>query len=100
LLQLEDIGSCGAGEGSDFILSTDISWRGQLPLNTGGGQLSAGQPGFASGGLPLIEALRQLSGEAGARQVEGPRNSLVTGIGGIPYGCNWMTSNAMVLEAL
>lgn len=98
LLQLEEIGFCDIGEGADFILSTDISWRGALPINTGGGQLSAGQPGLASGGLPLIEAVRQLRGEAGARQVRRASNSLVTGIGGIPHGCNWMVSNAMVLE--
>lgn len=100
LLQLEDIGFCGLGEGPNFIMSTDISWRGALPINTGGGQLSAGQPGLASGGLPFVEAVRQLRGEAGARQVGGASNSLVTGIGGIPHGCNWLMSNAMVLEAL
>jgi acetyl-CoA acetyltransferase len=100
LLQLEEIGFCAPGEGSDFVLSTDISYRGSLPLNTGGGQLSAGQAGLASGGLPLIEAVRQLRGEAGARQLDKASNALVTGIGGIPHGCNWMMSNAMVLEAL
>lgn len=38
-------------------------------------------------------------GEAGARQVSDPRNALVTGIGVIPYGRNWSTSSAMILEA-
>ena len=100
LLQLEEMGFCGLGEGSDFIMSNDISWRGAFPINTGGGQLSAGQPGLASGGLPFIEAVRQLRGEAGERQVARASNSLVTGIGGISHGCSWLMSNAMVLEAL
>jgi len=68
-------------------------------LNTGGGQISAGQPGLASGGLNLAEAVRQMFGEGGSRQVENPCNALVTGIGVIPYGRNWGTSSAMVLEA-
>jgi acetyl-CoA acetyltransferase len=76
-----------------------LSYKGKLPLNTGGGQISAGQPGLASGGLNLVEAVRQMFGEAGARQVSDPRNALVTGIGVIPYGRNWSTSSAMILEA-
>ena len=58
----------------------------------------AGQPGLASGGLNLAEAVRQLFGEGGARQVKDPKNALVTGIGVIPYGRNWGTSAAMILE--
>jgi acetyl-CoA acetyltransferase len=99
LLQLEQIGFCGRGEGSDFILGTDMSHRGILPLNTGGGQISAGQPGLAGGGLNLVEAVRQLFGEAGERQIADPRNALVTGIGVIPYGRNWGVSNVLVLES-
>lgn len=99
LMQMEDLGFCRRGEGSKFILETDLSYKGTLPLNTGGGQISAGQPGLASGGLNLVEAVRQMFGEAGARQVSDPRNALVTGIGVIPYGRNWSTSSAMILEA-
>lgn len=98
LLQLEQIGFCERGQGSDYILNTDFSFRGQLPLNTGGGQISAGQPGLAGGGLNLIEAVRQMFGEAGERQVSDPRNAMVTGIGVIPYGRNWSVSNVMILE--
>jgi acetyl-CoA acetyltransferase len=99
LLQLEQIGFCKKGEGSAFILSTDFSPRGRLPLNTGGGQISAGQPGLASGGLNLVEAVRQLMGEAGERQVPGPRNAMVTGIGSIAIMRNWNVSNVLILEA-
>ncbi|KAB2912320.1 MAG: thiolase family protein [Hyphomicrobiaceae bacterium] len=99
LMQFEDFGFCKRGEGSDFVLATDISYRGKLPLNTGGGQISAGQPGLASGGLNLAEAVRQLFGEGGRRQIKDPKTALVTGIGVIPYARNWGTSAAMILEA-
>jgi acetyl-CoA acetyltransferase len=98
LMQMEQIGFCRRGEGSDFVLRTDLSWQGTLPLNTGGGQLSAGQPGLASGMLNLIEAVRQLRGEATGRQVANPRNAMVTGIGVVPYIRNWGSSNVMILE--
>jgi acetyl-CoA acetyltransferase len=98
-IQLEQLGFCDRGAGADFILATDLSHQGSLPLNTGGGQISAGQPGLAGGALNLVEAVRQLFGEGEARQVSDPRNALVTGIGVIPYGRNWSTSAAMILEA-
>jgi acetyl-CoA acetyltransferase len=98
LMQMEQIGFCRRGEGSRFVLDTDLSWKGSLPLNTGGGQLSAGQPGLASGMLNLIEAVRQLRGEAAGRQVASPRNAMVTGIGVVPYVRNWGSSNVMILE--
>jgi acetyl-CoA acetyltransferase len=98
VLQLEQIGWCGRGEGSNFLLETDVSYRGILPINTGGGQISAGQIGLASGMTNLVEAVRQMQGEAGARQVADPANAMVTGIGIIPYGRNWHVSIAMTLE--
>jgi acetyl-CoA acetyltransferase len=99
LLKLEQIGFCKRGEGSDFLLSTDFSPTGDLPLNTGGGQISAGQPGLAGGGLNVVEAVRQLMGEGGSRQVANAKNALVTGIGVVPYFRNWGSSVAMVMEA-
>jgi acetyl-CoA acetyltransferase len=98
MMQMEQIGFCRRGEGSDFVLRTDLSWKGTLPLNTGGGQLSAGQPGLASGMLNLVEAVRQLRGEATGRQIARPRNAMVTGIGVVPYVRNWGSSNVMILE--
>jgi acetyl-CoA acetyltransferase len=99
MMKFEDFGFCKRGQGSDFTLDTDLSYKGTLPLNTGGGQISAGQPGLASGGLNLAEAVRQMFGEGGGRQVDNPKNALVTGIGVIPYARNWGTSAAMILEA-
>lgn len=98
LMQLEAFGFCDKGAGSQYVLDTDLSCSGTLPLNTGGGQIGAGQPGLASGGLNLAEAVRQLFQEGGERQVDAPRNALVTGIGVISYAANWGTSAAMILE--
>ena len=83
--------------GCDFIRECSFAFDGDLPLNTGGGQISAGQCGLAGGGTNLIEAVRQLFGEGGARQVRDTRNALVTGIGGIPYARNWNSSVVMIL---
>ena len=99
MMKFEDFGFCKRGQGSDYTLDTDLSFKGTLPLNTGGGQISAGQPGLASGGLNLAEAVRQMFGEGGGRQVPNPKNALITGIGVIPYARNWGTSAAMILEA-
>jgi acetyl-CoA acetyltransferase len=98
MLQMEQIGFCEQGKGADFILDTDLSFRGKLPLNTGGGQISAGQPGLAGGGLNLVEAVRQMLGEGGERQIAKIDNAMVTGIGGIPYARNWCTSGVLILE--
>ena len=99
MMQMEMLGFCAHGQGSAFIRETGFRFDGDLPLNTGGGQISAGQAGLAGGGTNLIEAVRQLFGEGGARQVKDRRNALVTGIGGIPYGRNWSTSAAMILTS-
>jgi acetyl-CoA acetyltransferase len=98
MIVFEDIGFCAKGKGGQFVLETDLSWKGTLPLNTSGGQISAGQAGLAGGGTNLVEAVRQIFGEAGERQVSDPRNAMVTGIGVIPYGRNWGVSNVMILE--
>ncbi|MEP9377531.1 thiolase family protein [Aquabacter sp. CN5-332] len=98
LLQLEQIGFCGAGQAEAFVKERSLAYDGDLPINTGGGQVSAGQPGLAGGGVNMSEAMRQLFGEAGSRQVKRHGNALVTGIGVLPYGRNWSSSNAMVLE--
>jgi len=98
ILQLEQTGFCGPGEGGAFVLAHDMGHAGELPLNTGGGQISAGQPGLAGGGVNLVECIRQLFGEAGARQVRRHGNAMLTGIGVIPYARNWGTSAVMLLE--
>ncbi|HJT41473.1 MAG TPA: thiolase family protein, partial [Sphingobium sp.] len=96
-LQLEMLGFCGVGQFSSYVLDTDFGLNGDLPLNTSGGQISAGQAGLAGGGTNLIEAVRQLFGEGGERQISRTGNALVTGIGHIPYGRNWGSSVALIL---
>ena len=98
MLQLEQIGFCQRGEGSQFLLNNDLSFKGNFPINTGGGQISAGQPGLAGGGLNLVEAVRQMFGEGGDRQVKHHDNAMITGIGVIPYGKNWGSSSVLILE--
>jgi acetyl-CoA acetyltransferase len=98
IMKLEDAGFCKKGEGKDFVLATDLSFEGKLPLNTGGGQISVGQPGLSAGMIQVVEAVRQLRGEGGERQVKDPKNALVTGIGYVNFLRNWDTSIAGVLE--
>lgn len=68
LLHFEDLGFCGKGEGGPFVESTDIGPGGTLPTNTNGGGLSYTHPGMY-GMFLVVEAVRQLRGECGERQV-------------------------------
>lgn len=81
LLFLEDLGFCEKGEGGAFIDSVGIGPGGGLPVNTNGGGLSYCHPGMY-GVFMIIEAVRQLRSEAGARQVEDVEIALVHGNGG------------------
>ncbi len=69
-IQLEDLGFCAKGEVGPFLERTRLTFDGDLPLNTGGGQLSCGQTGGGGGMIGITEAIRQLRGEGGARQVK------------------------------
>lgn len=81
-LTLEALGFCGRGEILDFITGGRIRPGGELPVNTSGGGLSYCHPG-QYGVLLLVEAVRQLRGEAGERQVAGARTAVAHGTGGI-----------------
>ena len=87
LMTIEDWGFCRKGEGSAFVRERSLRLDGDFPLSTDGGQLSGGQPGGAIGGfMPLVEAVTQLRGEAGERQVKNAAIGASCGFGGIPYG--------------
>lgn len=81
-LTLEALGFCGRGEALDWIADGRIRPGGDFPLNTSGGGLSYCHPG-QFGVMLLIEAVAQLRGEAGDRQVPGARLALAHGTGGI-----------------
>jgi acetyl-CoA acetyltransferase len=78
LLQLEDLGFCGRGEGGDFVSGGRIRLGGELPVNTHGGLLSHS---YVLGGHHVIEAVRQLRHERDAGQVQDASVGLVTGLG-------------------
>jgi acetyl-CoA acetyltransferase len=85
VIQLEDLGFCGKGEGPEFVRNHTFTNEGSFPLNTSGGQLSAGQAGAAAGFIGLTEALRQLTGAPLGSGVPGARVALVSGFGMINY---------------
>jgi acetyl-CoA acetyltransferase len=78
VIQLEDYGWCGKGEGGPFAAQMRTAPGGQIPVNTGGGLLSSHHLGNLTG---LAEAVIQLRGEGGRRQVEGAEVALVSGHG-------------------
>jgi len=80
IITLEDYGFCKKGEGPDFIGGGRIGLEGSLPLNTSGGLLSeTGMPGMQL----IAEAVRQLRGECGPRQVKDPEIGIVSNNGGV-----------------
>jgi acetyl-CoA acetyltransferase len=82
ILFLEDLGFCKKGEGGAFVSDGRIAPKGALPVNTNGGGLSYCHPGMY-GLFLLIEAVRQLRGECGARQVKDCEVALAHGNGGV-----------------
>jgi acetyl-CoA acetyltransferase len=96
LAQLADLGFAPGGDLRALIhdrIATEA-----LPVNTSGGQLSAGQAGAAAGLHGVVEAVQQLRGRAGARQVANARLALVCGYGMVQYRYG-MCANAALLEA-
>jgi acetyl-CoA acetyltransferase len=82
LLHLEDLGFCPKGEGGAFVEDGKLGPGGSLPMNTNGGGLSFTHPG-QYGMFLLVEAVRQLRGECGQRQVDDAQVAVAHGSGGV-----------------
>lgn len=85
MIQFEDLGFCDKGEGPAFVRSHSLTYDGDFPNNTSGGQLSCGQAGAAAGFLGMTEAIRQLTDQAGDRAVKQAELGLVCGFGMVTY---------------
>jgi acetyl-CoA acetyltransferase len=81
ILFLEDLGFCKKGEGGAFVEGGRIAPGGSLAVNTNGGGLSCVHPGMY-GLFTMVEAARQLAGEAGDRQVKDAKLAIAQGNGG------------------
>jgi acetyl-CoA acetyltransferase len=90
LLSFEALGFCKKGEGGPFVEDGKMRVGGSLPTNTDGGGLSSCHPGMR-GIFLLVEAVMQLRGEGGARQVPDARLACVNGTGG------WFSSASTVI---
>ena len=91
LVQLEDFGFCGKGEGGPFVEDGYVAPGGGLPVNPHGGHLSQAH---LDGMLHVTEAVRQLRGQAGCRQIREAHTALVSGFGGV-----FATSTAAILAS-
>ncbi len=81
LVTIEELGFCKKGEGGPFLSNQRTAPGGDFPMNTNGGGLSYTHPG-QYGMFILVEAVRQLRGECGERQVKDAKLALVNGTGG------------------
>ncbi len=90
LMQLEDYGFCKKGEAGEFVADGRIGPDGSLPVNTSGGLLAEA---YGGGMLHVIEAVRQLRGTAGERQLHHPEVVLVSG-----HGLGMNTHSTLILS--
>ena len=81
LVTLESLGYCGPGEAPDFVAGQRTAPGGDFAMNTSGGGLSYTHSGMY-GMFLIVEAVRQLRGECGERQLDNPKISLINGTGG------------------
>jgi acetyl-CoA acetyltransferase len=83
LLDIEDLMLCGRGEAIRLVESADTSLGGRIPVNTSGGLTSRGHPVGATGVAQILEIHEQLTGRAGARQLNSPKVGLAQMAGGL-----------------
>lgn len=95
-MQIEDLGFCEKGGVSEFLQGHTLTNDGSLPHNTSGGQLSTGQAGASGGYLGIVDAIRQLSGQALGSQVADAKTGVVSGFGMINYDRGVCTAAAIL----
>ncbi|MBB4613983.1 thiolase family protein [Novosphingobium taihuense] len=98
-MQIEDLGFCNKGKVGEFIRANEFTIDGDLPLNTNGGQLSAGQAGAAGGFQNVTEGLRQILHAPLGDQVPDASIAAISGFGLVNYDRGVCTAAAL-LEAL
>ena len=96
-MQLADLGYCSKPELAQFIAGNEFTINGSLPLNTNGGQLSAGQAGAAGGFQNVTEGVRQILQAPLGDQIPDARRALISGFGLVNYD-RGICSGAAVLE--
>lgn len=93
LISLDGLRLCGDTRAGTYVAAGHCDPGGELPLTTNGGMLSQGHTGAGGGVAVLVEAVRQLMGKAGERQVRGATNAVETASGG-----TWMDSHVTILS--
>ena len=82
LIYYEAFGFCARGDGASLLQSGATSIGGRIPINPSGGLIAKGHPVGATGAAQVVEIVRQLRGQAGARQVEGAKVGMTHATGG------------------
>jgi len=90
------LGFCAKGGAADFLRDKNLTISGDFPHNTSGGQLSAGQAGAAGGFIGMVDAIRQVTGQANSTQVENAQHALVSGFGMINFDRGLCTSASIL----
>lgn len=93
VVTLEHLGLVAGGKGGEVVFDGTIERGGRLPVNPGGGLLSAGHPVGATGVRMVLDASRQVTGTAGVLQIDGARRVLTVNVGG-----SFTTAVAFVVE--
>ena len=92
LITLEGLGICKRGEAGAFVYEGNTWPGGKLPMTTNGGMLGQGHTAAGGGVAVLVEAIRQLMGKAGARQVRDAKIAVESSMGG-----TFMDSHIVIL---
>ncbi len=99
LMQIEDLGFCAKGDGPAFVRRHRFTTDGDFPLNTSAASCRSARPGAQAATSGVVETIRQLTDDAGARQVPHARVGLVSGFGMINFDRGLATGAALLGRA-